>query len=193
MTIDQPEHFPLQDQALPDLEHKIQVAAETAAKRRTDRNREQSLGQRAQNLFTLMRATTGPPRKSRAKSQATAERQPSITQLATAQPSASGQHSWLDRLLNTVAEAYNGDNNTVNDNELALRDFCDQLRKELPTTDEALPSQHNPLYGRIEAIFHQVCRDLEYTRFIHTVDTSTDIHKEVESPPTLLVHHLVIS
>lgn len=193
MTFDQPEHFPLQDQALPDLEHKIQIAAENAANRRKARNREQSLGQRAQNPFTLMRAITGPPRKARAQSQATVERKPSSTQPATAQPSTSAQQSWLDRLLNSVAEAYTGDNHTVDDNEPALRDFCDQLRKESSTADEAWLSQYKPLCGSIEAIIHQVCRDLAYARFIHTVDTSTNIHKEVESPPTLLVHQLVIS
>lgn len=40
-TLDQPDHFPLQDQALPDLEHMIQVAARNAANRRKARNREQ--------------------------------------------------------------------------------------------------------------------------------------------------------
>lgn len=126
-TLDQPEHFLLQDLALPDLEHMIRVAAENAADRRTARNREQLSGRRAQNPLTQMQVTAGPSRKSHARrqaSEATVEPKPLIAQPATtAQPSTNAQQSWMDRLLNPVVKAYNANNNAHGD-EPALRHFC---------------------------------------------------------------------
>lgn len=197
MMMAKSDQSPLQDQALPDLEHKSQVAAENAANRRKARNREQLLGQRAQNPFTQMQVTTGPSRTSRARHQAreaTREPKPSIAQPATtAQPSTTAQQLWMDSLLASVAEAYSGDNNNAHDNEPALRNFCHHIRRELPRVAETRYFQGRQFYERIKAIIQQLCKDLEYAQFLHSVDTPTDIHEEVESPPTLLVHRLVIS